>query len=446
MENIVVSRRSCWYEDEKIQYLFPDHWKVQVFAHANVAALNEKDLYDKIENPIQGPSISAQIRRGMKVLIICDDIYRPTRTDLILPVVLKILVAGGIKRQDVSVLISSGSHPPMTDLEKTLKFGKRLVGEIRIVDHDYRKATSYAGHTGLGTPVFLNRNLIDADFIIGIGGIYPHEPAGFGGGAKLILGVCGEKTIKYFHYRRNGVDVGGSVTNEFRNDVLDASQLAGLDFLINNLVNKDREIIGIFAGDVQAAFLAGVEEARKIFRVPNPQHFTLDVVVADAYPFDSTFAFTRKGWWPIECRRKPCFGLILSAIRGGIGSHPIFPVVPSRFQRFIDLHSEFQVSSMKEFLSHSLLSRARRLCGRLLERAKYRHSTQDRPDLEASAGSPPPVTLLHDPRAPLADQITPSYCKFMTRLDLYNNQLRKWTEDKPLNVGFYQTSSLTFPE
>ena len=52
------------------------------------------------------------------------------------------------------------------------------------------------GTTKLGTPLKLNKHVVDADKVIIIDGITTHLFAGFGGGRKLILpGVSGFETI-----------------------------------------------------------------------------------------------------------------------------------------------------------------------------------------------------------------------------------------------------------
>jgi nickel-dependent lactate racemase len=48
--------------------------------------------------------------------------------------------------------------------------------------------------------VLVNRHVAAADYVIGIGGVYPQNSTGFGGGAKLALGVLGRRSIVNLHY------------------------------------------------------------------------------------------------------------------------------------------------------------------------------------------------------------------------------------------------------
>jgi nickel-dependent lactate racemase len=207
---------------------------------------------------------------------------------------LHLLLEQGIEKDKVSILISSGTHDLMNEREICLKLGRRIAEEYNILLHHCKRGNVFIGRTSRGTPVYINRHLLGHNLIIGVGGIVPHNPAGFGGGAKLILGVCGIRTIMHFHRFRKGAGTGGNIENEFRLDVQEAARMAGLNFIVNTLVNREREVIDLFSGDLEEAFNCGVAAARKLFSVPHPDSAKFDLVIADVYPFDASFAFTRK--------------------------------------------------------------------------------------------------------------------------------------------------------
>ena len=48
--------------------------------------------------------------------------------------------------------------------------------------------------------MLVNRHVAAADYVIGIGGAYPQNSTGFGGGAKFALGVLGRRSIVNLHY------------------------------------------------------------------------------------------------------------------------------------------------------------------------------------------------------------------------------------------------------
>ena len=61
--------------------------------------------------------------------------------------------------------------------------------------------TLFAGWTGIAALLGsgIEVQLVAADWIVGIGGIYPNNTAGFGGGSKLALGVLSRESIKHLH-------------------------------------------------------------------------------------------------------------------------------------------------------------------------------------------------------------------------------------------------------
>ncbi len=432
MKNIINSRRKCWSSDEDVSYEFPGNWDIKVFSHESENNLDQEEVFNRIQNPIGCHPLSLQLKPGMKVTIISDDISRPTRTDLIIPVVLKILNNIGISMKDVSIVIASGTHARMSNKEKVLKFGSSVNRDIKIIDHNYRKGNVYIGRTSFGTPMYINRYLTESDFLIGVGGIYSSSPAGFGGGAKLILGVCGEETIKNFHFKRNGVKKGGSVSNEFRNDLLEAARLAKMNFIINNLISKDRDIIEIFAGDVQDAFISGANRAKDIYGVSSPNKYPFDLVISDVYPFDSSFTFTRKGNWPVSTCDEQCYRLVISAIHGGLGYHGLFPVKVNRLQKLLRSYKKYKELKTKELIKKVILK----------TRNKFKPVNLKKADSVNTYRSP--VNFIHN--LPDNPPFIQSGISFTNSLEDFIKIVQDSTKNRDLKVGFYQASSLTFPK
>ena len=244
MKNRVELRQRAWFGDDRVTIEFPENWDVHLFSPPEMDALAETEIRKRIESPIGADNLELLAQPGKSVLIICDDISRPTRTDQILPVLLRKLHEHGVGKEQISILISSGTHDLMNEEETALKLGRKIAGEYKVLLHHCKRGNVLIGRTSRGTPVYVNRHLVGHDLVIGVGGIVPHNPAGFGGGAKLILGVCGIRTILHFHQRRKGIGTGGDIDNEFRLDVLEAARMAGLNFIVNTLVNRDRAISG----------------------------------------------------------------------------------------------------------------------------------------------------------------------------------------------------------
>ena len=91
MDNLVLSRTKAWFEDKELEYRFPGEWNVKILSHLPIRVLDQKEIYQKIQNPIGCSALSNYLQQGMKVCIISDDISRPTRTDIIIPILIEYL-------------------------------------------------------------------------------------------------------------------------------------------------------------------------------------------------------------------------------------------------------------------------------------------------------------------------------------------------------------------
>lgn len=432
MNNFIRSRTKAWYEDREVVYSFPDTWAIQIFSPKPQKAIDERQIYKSIQTPIGCAPLFSDLKPHMKVCLLSDDISRPTRTDLIIPSLLQILRESGIQDESIQIVIASGAHPVMSDQEKLLKFGQKVCDRVQIVDHNYERHLQYRGQTSLGTAIYVNEYVAKSDFVIGVGGVYAAQKAGFSGGAKLILGACGSDTIRHFHSLRRGVERGGSIENEFRKDLLEAARLCGLRFIVNNLLSQDREVTDIFAGDPQEAFRAGVEKARRIYAAPDPDKLLLDMVVADAYPFDASCIFTRKGWWPVKQCQADCHRLLLSAIPKGVGDHGLFPFVPHRWRKLIDW---FRRQRLCEVTPRRL--RRDRKSTRLMKPKATVKKDNTRKTFTL------PLVFFHslDTNPHLPDP----NIQFINDLVHYFQSLEATLNKQEFKVGFYRASSLLYP-
>ena len=142
--------------------------------------------------------------------------------------------------------------------------GREIMDNYKIVNHYARdrQACKMIGNTRRGTPVIINKTYLEADFRILTGLIEPHFMAGFSGGRKAICpGISYMDMFKHFHgpeilespFASNAV----LENNPFHMESLEIAKMAGVDFIVNVTINKNKEITGIFSGDLEAAFYEG---------------------------------------------------------------------------------------------------------------------------------------------------------------------------------------------
>ena len=245
-----------------------------------------------LHNPIGSPRLSVIAAAKKKVLLVFDDIARPTPVHSFIEYILTELKIAGIEDKQIAFVAALGSHRPMTTGEMTLKLGESIVKKYKIHNHgwDDENQLEYLGDTDDGVPVWINKLVARSDLVIGIGTIMPIEICGFTGGGKILVpGLCGEKTNSEMHWKK--VDLPSELTlgrrdNPVRNSIDSLAKKAGLDFIVNVIYN-DKGILGAVAGDMVEAHRQGCKIAADVFSVEVPKEF--DIVIVDSFPFDIEF-------------------------------------------------------------------------------------------------------------------------------------------------------------
>ncbi|MCL5025623.1 MAG: nickel-dependent lactate racemase [Chloroflexi bacterium] len=312
-------------DDKFLDVRVPDDWQVTWSALPDTPDLTEAQMRAAFANPIGTPTIEELARGKKTAVIIIDDNGRPTPTYLYAHLILEELNKGGIPDSGITFVAGVGCHRVFSGPDFRQKIGDEAVGRCRTINHSIYENLVHLGHTSRGTPVSVNRDVVEADLRIAAGGIIPHGSAGFGGGGKLILpGVCSMATIDYHHAHNRGPKccIGGLEDNGFRLDIEEIARMAKLDVIINAVINGKRRVAGLFVGDLVAAHRKGVELARKLYAVPCATN--ADAAIISGYPMDREFGESMKALSPglIGSTVKPDGSILfVSAAVDGVGWH-----------------------------------------------------------------------------------------------------------------------------
>jgi nickel-dependent lactate racemase len=295
------------------------------------AIMNPREAIAKsFEDPISSPSL-AELAEGSKdPCIVISDSTRPTPSGLITKIILDTLNDKGIRDERVKVVVASGLHRACTEYELVESLTTELLERIEIHQHEARDdgRLTDLGYTSQGTPLQINKIVLDSDLIIGDGYIEPHFFAGYTGGGKNILpGVAGLETIKINHgsemidhpRTRAGVLEG----NPIYSDIVEGARKAGYDFSVNVTLNGDKRVSGIFSGDFEEAHKEGTSFLSSYVKVRVPKS---DIVVTTngGYPLDRDLYQAVKGMTVAESVAVDGGVIIVaSECRDGVG-HPYF--------------------------------------------------------------------------------------------------------------------------
>ena len=239
--------------------------------------------------------------RTTACVVICD-ITRPVPNELILTPVLETLERAGIEREKITILVATGLHRPNVGAELVEMVGQRIVDRYRIENHDGKRLDEheYLGESPRGVPIWIDRRYVEADLKITTGLIEPHLMAGYSGGRKLICpGIAALETVQRWHspqfLEHPNADCGILDGNPVHEENTWIGRHTGCDFIVNVVIDAERRPLKFVAGDMEAAFLEGVEFVRSVVRdtVAEP----VDVVVTSSagYPLDTTFYQSIKG-------------------------------------------------------------------------------------------------------------------------------------------------------
>ncbi len=250
--------------------------------HANdvpVELTGEAEVRRALIAPIGSPRLKDIVRPGEKIAIITSDITRPMPTRLVMPALLDELYAGGVRKEDVTLVFALGSHRKHTEAEQKKLAGERAWNEIKCVDSDPDDCVHY-GTTSRGTPVDITRVVAEADRRICLGNIEYHYFAGYSGGAKAIMpGVSTRAAIQANHSRMvlPEAKAGALETNPLRMDIEEAGAMVGIDFILNVVLSEHKEILKAVAGDATEAHRAGCRFLDRLYR--KELHEAADIVL-----------------------------------------------------------------------------------------------------------------------------------------------------------------------
>jgi nickel-dependent lactate racemase len=285
-------------------------------------------LCELLAHPTGSASLAELAKGRDDACILISDVTRPVPNPLILPPILATLERSGIRRKDITILVATGLHRPNVGAELLEMVGREVAENYRIVNHHGKERSehTFLGKSPRGVPIWIDSHYAKADLKIATGLIEPHFMAGFSGGRKLICpGIAALDTIKVWHgpdFLEHPCARSGCLENNpVHEENTWIARRVGCDFIVNTVIDAQRRVLKLVAGDMEAAFLEGVEFVRGLVvdTVPEP----VDIVVTSAagYPLDTTFYQSVKAMVAAAAIVKPGGTIVVAAgMSEGIGS------------------------------------------------------------------------------------------------------------------------------
>jgi nickel-dependent lactate racemase len=232
---------------------------------------------------------------GKRVLVLIPDGTRTAPIPLLFQLLYEQL---GQRVARLDYLIALGTHPPMSEAAIS-----RLVGasaperaeqypNVQIFNHRWDQPETLQaigtisgqeaayltdGLLAQDVPVVLNRMIFDYDQLIICGPVFPHEVAGFSGGAKYLFpGIAGREIIDFTHWLGalvTSMQTIGVKDTPVRRVIHRAAEFVPRPLLCMALVLKGASLHGLYIGPHADAWSAAADLSAQLNVVTAPHAF-----------------------------------------------------------------------------------------------------------------------------------------------------------------------------
>lgn len=297
-------RSKLAYGREGLWVDLPDQANITIIEPLYVEGLaNEAaSLEAALRSPIGTAPLQTLLKQDASVAIVFSDITRPMPNDRVLPVLLHEIARAGIPDGNIVLINGLASHRKQTDEELERMLGREIVQRYRVIQHDAWDEPNLVAvaPNRAGRMVRANRAYLEASVRILTGFIEPHFFAGFSGGPKAVLpGIADLDSIMDNHNALMIADQHATwaVTtgNPIWEEMASIAQATLPTFLLNVTLNKDKQITGVFAGEMAAAHAAGTEFVRRKAMQAVAEPFDVVITSNSGYPLDLNLYQAVKG-------------------------------------------------------------------------------------------------------------------------------------------------------
>ena len=304
---------------------------------------------EAMENPIDSPRLSELAKGKDNCVIIISDHTRPVPSKDILPNMVRELREGSPDIK-IKLLVATGFHRPTSIEELKNKLGDALYEEFKdnIVVHDAHDPSRNVkvGSLPSGPDCIIDKVAIDTQLLVSEGFIEPHFFAGFSGGRKSILpGVADAVTVMGNHcskfidspYSRTGI----LDHNPMHEDMLAAARMAKLAYIVNVVIDEDKNTVAAFAGNFETAHRKGCDFIADYVCV-KPAYADIVITTNGGYPLDQNAYQSPKGMTAGEATAKDGAVIImLASCSDGTGGDFFYhiiadePDIETAYQKFL---------------------------------------------------------------------------------------------------------------
>ncbi|HEX8180602.1 MAG TPA: nickel-dependent lactate racemase [Pyrinomonadaceae bacterium] len=278
-----------------------DETRFRVLAPPPTAALrplSDAEVGALIDDPIDAQPLEEIISPGERVLVVVSDATRATASAQLVNLLARRLIQLGVAPADLRIIFATGIHRPPTAEERDALLTPFITQRLRTLTHDANDAAQHVhlGTTPRGTPIEVNRALVEHDHVILTGAVGFHYFAGFTGGRKSICpGLASARTIAATHLltldaetsgRRAGVGTGRLDGNAMHEECERVAAEVAPSFLLNTVVDERGRAVRLYAGDWRVAHRLACAEYATEHGIEITEKRPVVVVSCGGAPYD----------------------------------------------------------------------------------------------------------------------------------------------------------------
>ena len=259
-----------------------------------------ESVRDALRQPIASRPLKYSVASSGKVAIVINDITRPTPYHIILPALLDEL--DHVPDDHITLLNANGTHRANTESELRAILGDEIMERFQVHQNDALDPDSHTlvGTTKSGNDIWLHKKYVESDMRILTGFIEPHFFAGFSGGPKACMpGLALLETIlknhSVSHLDNPKATWGNTGGNPVWEEIFEAASIVQPTFLLNVTLNRDKQITGVFAGDLEQSHKRGCTFVRQNAMIPVKEPYDIVITCNSGYPLDLNLYQSVKG-------------------------------------------------------------------------------------------------------------------------------------------------------
>ena len=290
-----------------------------------------EDVEYALDHPVGTAPLLELLRKKnlQKVVVVVNDITRPTPYDLMLPPILDRLAKAKIEDHQVTFVVATGIHDPHTKEQDLQVYGPDIVRRFKIVNHvsDDLESLVSIGTLATGAEMRINKIVAEADFIITLGVVAPHYFAGYSGGRKSIMpGVTWKETVEGNHSRM--VELMDALpdldSNPVSLEMIEGAEMAGVDFILNVVTDENKKVVKVSAGDLVKAWREAASVSASLYEVPVKEKADVTIASACGHPRDINVYQAQKALDHADKATKDGGAIVLVADCPGGYGEPVF--------------------------------------------------------------------------------------------------------------------------